>query len=112
VVITDSEIALTLPLWIDPLDPPPKRSVRFLILLIPVVVFAFTVGVILYCWRLPEAFEDLSGFDHAVYITYYLLSAGIFIFGFRRLLGTVRTYDNPTHGRSPRPDTDTIEVPA
>lgn len=90
--ITDSQIALAMPLWVDPLDPRPKRRLRSGALAIPAVASVLTLLVIFYCWSLPDAFPGLSGVDYWKYVFYYLLSAGLFIYGFRRLHSAVKNY--------------------
>jgi len=92
VAITDSQIALAMPLWVDPLDPRPKRRLRLAALAIPAIASVLTLLVIFYCWSIPDAFPGLSGVDYWKYVVYYLLSAGFFIFGFRRLSLVVKHY--------------------
>jgi hypothetical protein len=92
VSITDSQIALAMPLWVDPLDQRPKRRLRMAALAIPAVASVLTLLVILYCWSIPDAFPGLSGADYWKYVFYYLLSAGLFIYGFKRLSVVVKNY--------------------
>jgi len=94
--ITDSEVALTMPLWIDPMDPPLKRKLRGLILMIPVIVAVLTLIVILYCLKIPGAFPGWSVVDGWKYLIYYLLSAGFFIYGSRKIKGAVKDYSTPS----------------
>jgi hypothetical protein len=91
-VITDSQIALAMPLWVDPLDPRPKRTLRLAALSIPVVASVLTLLVIFYCWSIPDAFPGLSGGDYWKYVFYYLLSAGLYVYGFRKIISAVRNY--------------------
>jgi hypothetical protein len=101
VAITDRQIALTLPLWLDPLDPPIKRKLRLGMLMIPVLVSVLTLLVILYCWTIPGAFPGLTGVDFWKYLFYYLLSAGLFIYGFRRIQAEIKNYGR----KDPVPET-------
>jgi hypothetical protein len=64
IAITDAEFALAVPLWLDPLAPERKRKLRLYVLFLPLVVFAVTLAIVLYCWTLPEAFPDLTRFDY------------------------------------------------
>ena len=95
IAITDDEIALTMPLWLDPLDPPAKRNLRAFILMIPVVVAVLTLIVIVYCMRIPGAFSGLTGADYWKYFFYYLLSAGLFVHGFRKIHGAIKGHGVP-----------------
>jgi cell division protein FtsL len=92
VAITDSQITLAMPLWVDPLDPRPKRRLRLAALAIPAVVSVLTLLVVFYCWTIPDAFPGLSGADYWKYVFYYILSAGLFSYGFRRLHSAVKNY--------------------
>ena len=91
-VITDSQIALAMPLWVDPLDPRPKRRLRLAALAIPAVASVLTLLVIFYCWSIPDAFPGLSGGDYWKYVFYYLLSAGLYVYGFMKIISAVRNY--------------------
>jgi len=95
VAITDDEIALTMPLWLDPQDLPPKRKLRAFILMIPMAAAVLTLIVVLYCMRIPGAFPGLSTVDYWKYLFYYLLSAGLFIYGFRKIYGAIKGYSVP-----------------
>ena len=95
VAITDGEIALTMPLWIDPMDPPIKRKLRAFILMIPVIVAVLTLIIILYCLKIPGSFPGISVLDYWKYIIYYLLSAGLFSYGFREIQSAVKGYNVP-----------------
>ena len=99
--ITDSQIALAMPLWVDPLDPRPKRRLRLAALAIPAVASVVTLLVILYCWSIPDAFLGLSGVDYWKYVFYYLLSTGLFIYGFRRLSSVVKNYSEKMPAAEP-----------
>ncbi|NIO04392.1 MAG: hypothetical protein GTN74_07175 [Proteobacteria bacterium] len=91
-VITDREVALSAPLWIDPLDPSQKRNSRFVILMIPAGVFVVALVTIFYCWTIPNAFPKFTPSDYWMYTALLLVSAGLFIFGFLRVLAEVRSY--------------------
>jgi len=99
--ITDSQIALAMPLWVDPLDPRPKRRLRLAALAIPAVASVVTLLVIFYCWSISDAFPGLSGVDYCKYVFYYLLSAGLFIYGFRRLSSVVKNYSEKMPAAEP-----------
>lgn len=92
VAITDREIVLAMPLWIDPLDPPIKRKLKLAVLMIPAIASVLALLVVFYCWTIPDAFPGLTGMDYVKCILYYLLSAGLFVFGFQRIRGAIKNY--------------------
>jgi hypothetical protein len=96
VALTDSEIALAMPLWLDPLDRPVQRKIKMAVLLIPALAAALTLLVVFYCWTIPDAFRDLTGLDYLKYIFYYLIAIGLFILGYQRIKGAINNYgDSP-----------------
>lgn len=96
VALTDAEIALAMPLWLDPLAPSMQRQVKFAVLLIPALASVLTLLVVFFCWTMPEGFPELTGLDHVKYILYYLVGAGLFILGFQQIRGAVRNYGAST----------------
>ena len=94
VALTDSEIALAMPLWVDPLTPAMQRKLKMAVLLIPAISSALTVLIVFYCWTITNAFSDLTPLDHVKYILYYLVAAGLFIYGFRQIRGAIEKYDD------------------
>lgn len=94
--IADADFALSAPLWVDPLDPEQKRTARMVFLLLPAVVFAVALGVVLYCWTLPGAFPDMTGFDYGKYIVFYVLSGAAFRGGVSKGIGGSSTVQQRT----------------
>jgi len=92
VAITDAEIALAMPLWVDPLAAPIQRKIKLAALMIPAIASALTLLVVFYCWTIPDAFAGLTGIDYVKYVLYYLLSAGLFIYGFQRIRSAIKNY--------------------
>lgn len=102
--ITDEEIELAMPLWLDPLAPAAQRTIKFAGLLTPAFVAALTLAVVLYCWTIPEAFPGLTGLDRLKYILYYLVAAGIFVAGLTKIRSAINSYgDPPAATASPTP---------
>ena len=93
-VITDDQIALAMPLWVDPLDPKPKQKLRLAALLIPALVSVLALFVIMLCWPIPEAFPGLTTVAYWKYLFYYLVAAGFFIHGYRRIRSEIEAYDD------------------
>jgi len=60
--------------------------------MIPAIASVLTLLVVFYCWTIPDAFPGLTGIDHMKYVLYYLLSAGLFIYGFQRIRGAIKNY--------------------
>jgi len=92
VALTDSEIALAMPLWLDPLAPPVQRKIKFAVLLLPALASALTLLVVFYCWTQADAFPDLTGLDYVKYSFYYLIGAGLFFVGLQRIRGAIKNY--------------------
>jgi len=99
VAITDAEIALAMPLWADPLAAPIQRKIKLAALMIPAIASALTLLVVFYCWTIPDAFAGLTGIDYVKYVLYYLLSAGLFIYGFQRIRSAIKNYGVSSSGQ-------------
>ena len=93
-VITDDQIALAMPLWVDPLDPRQKQKLRMTVLMIPVLVSVLALLVIMLCWSIPDAFPGLTTVAYWKYLLYYLVAAGFFIHGYRRIRTEIEAYDD------------------
>jgi hypothetical protein len=91
-VITDQEVILAAPLWIDPLDLPQRRVVGFAVLMIPAIVFVISLISILHCWTIPNAFPRFGGSDYWIYGALYGASAAIFVFSVLNIIRAVRSY--------------------
>jgi predicted nucleic acid-binding Zn-ribbon protein len=91
-VITDQEVLLAAPLWIDPLDLPQTRTVRFAVLMIPAIVFVIALISIFYCWTIPNAFPRFGGSDYWIYGALYGASTAIFVFSVLNIIKAVRSY--------------------
>jgi cell division protein FtsL len=90
--ITDAQIALAMPLWVDPLDPPPKRKLRLAILTTPAAASVLAVLVVLSCRSIPDAFPGMTTVSYWKYGVYYLIAAGLYIYGYRRLNREIENY--------------------
>jgi hypothetical protein len=89
-VLTDRQIALVAPLWIDPVDPDQSRTRQLLILLSPLVVYAAACGLIVYAWTLPEG--PGAGVSRWAYGGLYILSLVFFTHGYRKVVAELRSY--------------------
>ena len=100
VALTDSEIALAMPLWLDPQANPVQRKIKFAVLLLPALASALTLLVVFYCWTQPDTFPDLTGLDYVKYSFYYLIGAGLFFVGFQKIQSAVKNYGVSRRRRS------------
>ncbi len=94
IVITDDQIALAMPLWVDPLDPRPKQKLRLAALMIPALVSILALLVIMLCWPIQDAFPGLTTVAYWKYLFYYLVAAGFFIHGYRRIRSEIVKYSD------------------
>jgi hypothetical protein len=83
-VLTDEQIALIAPLWIDPADPEQDRRVQLVALLAPALIFVLACGLIFYSWTLPAPYAASTA-SRWLYGVLYLLSAGLFVCGYRSI---------------------------
>lgn len=103
-VLTDRQIALVAPLWIDPADPNQNRTRQLLILLSPVAIYAVACGLIGYGWTLPEGTAGAGSVARWAYGGLYLMSLTSFIVGYRKVVAALRGYpgecsDSPAGAR-------------
>ena len=92
IAITDEQIALAMPLWIDPLDPQPKQKLRLYALMIPVLASVLALLVIMFCLSIPDAFPGLTTVSYWKYFFYYIVAAGLYIHGYRRIRYEIERY--------------------
>jgi hypothetical protein len=91
-ILTDEQISLITPLWIDPLSPVQNRIVRFAVLSIPFVVFFVAAAVILYSWTIPDPVTTANMFNDWMYGGLYILSLGVFVYSYWQLIIQLRQY--------------------
>jgi hypothetical protein len=91
-ILTDRQIALVAPLWIDPADPDQNRTWRLAALLSPLAVYAAACGLIVYAWTLPEGPGPGAGVSRWAYGGLYILSLIFFVHGYRKVVAELRGY--------------------
>lgn len=91
-ILTDRQVSLVAPLWIDPANPEQNQTVKFTILLTPFVVFVVAIGLIFYSWTIPNAFSSAGQLNRWVYGGLYVLSLGVFIYGCWQVITELRRY--------------------
>ncbi|RMF62278.1 MAG: hypothetical protein D6743_12300 [Calditrichaeota bacterium] len=91
-ILTDQQIALTAPLWLDPADHEQKKVIPFLILFAPAFIFVVACGLIFYVWSLPDALSGSGVLNRWVYGALYLVSAGFIVYAALQGRSGVRNY--------------------
>jgi predicted nucleic acid-binding Zn-ribbon protein len=91
-ILTDVQIALITPLFIDPTSPFQNRIVRFSVLSIPLVVFLVAAALILYSWTIPDTVTSASMINDWMYGGLYILSLGGFVYSYWQLIIQLRQY--------------------
>jgi hypothetical protein len=93
-------VDLIAPLWIDPISSKLSQTMKFMILLIPLVVFVVSVYLISNSWNIMGN-EELEGIfignntsNQVVYTGLYILSLTFFVYGYWRVLVEIRNYQN------------------
>lgn len=93
-ILTDSQVTLVAPLWIDPVDPEQNRSVKLTLLLAPFVIFVISISLTFYNGLLLGDFPSGASPSMVLLIILYVLSFAAFIYGFRRVLIGLRHYSD------------------
>ena len=92
VILTDEQIMLIAPLWIDPLNAARKNLVSLVILSIPFLIFIVACVIILYSWTLPGFIRIGESFNWWLYGGMFLLSFLLFLYGYRQVAMEVKRY--------------------
>jgi hypothetical protein len=74
------------PVWIDPLRAPRHRLIRMLVLVSPLVLFAVSIGLLLWNALLWGDFMDEVRLSAWAYYAAYLISVVLFLEGGRRVV--------------------------
>jgi len=92
------EVDLIAPLWIEPASPKPYQILKFMIFLIPLIIFVISVYLISYSWNIMKN-EEIEGIfvgnntnNQVVYIGLYVISIAFFIYGYWRILEEIHRY--------------------
>lgn len=96
--LSDERMRLIAPLWIDPKSSKLSQTLKFMILLVPLVVFVVSVYLISNSWSIMGN-EELEGIfignntsNHIYYIGLYILSSVFFVYGYWRVLVEICNY--------------------
>jgi hypothetical protein len=82
----DGYLAMIAPVWIDPLRAPRHRLIRMLVLVSPLVLFAVSIGLLLWNALLWGDFMDEVRLSAWAYYAAYLISVVLFLEGGRRVV--------------------------
>jgi hypothetical protein len=92
-VLTDRQIALIAPLWLDADVPGRPRALPLLVLAAPFVIFVIAVGAVAYSWQETDAFRTVGTLNLRIFAALYALGLIAFVAGamdMRRALGDAR----------------------
>jgi hypothetical protein len=94
--LSDKDIASIASPWIDKIESKKNRKIKFLILIIPFVIFIISSILIVYEWivldKLNETADIIWTFPGGKYINYYIFSISyiislvFFIYGYKKLI--------------------------
>ena len=90
-ILTDEQIILIAPLWIDPADPLQNKTVQFGILSLPLLVFVAAGVLVSFIWRTSDGTNTIL-LNQWLFGGLYLVSLGIFVFGYWQLVAQLRRY--------------------
>lgn len=91
IILTDQQIALIAPLWIDPLVKERNRAINLAVLLLPFFFFVMACGLIIYLWALPNVLS--SPIQPWIYGGLYGLSLGLFGYSCWQIKEALRRYN-------------------
>jgi len=92
-ILTDEQIMLIAPLWIDPLNIKNKNIFSFLILSIPFFIFIVSCSMIFYSWTIPGFLRFGELLNWWLYGGLYALGLLIFIYGYYLVSSAVKSYN-------------------
>ena len=93
-LFTNQQIALSLPLWIDPISSRMVQIIKFVVLLIPFFFFILSCYMI-FSLNVEETFpiftENIKDND-LIYIGVYIISSTFFAYSYYQLIKGIRDY--------------------
>jgi hypothetical protein len=92
-ILTDEQIMLIAPLWIDPLNPNKKNIISLIILSIPFLIFIVSCIMILYSWTIPGLLRLEETLNWWLYGGMFSLSFLLFIYGYRQIARELQLYE-------------------
>lgn len=91
-ILTNQQVALIAPMWIEPLKPRREQIFQIFIVLLPFMIFVAACGLIIYCWVILDTFPGAGPLQRWIWSGLYLSSLGIFIYGCLKVITELRHY--------------------
>jgi hypothetical protein len=91
-ILTDEQIMLIAPLWIDPLQSERKNWLARIILFVPFLIFLVSCIMILYSWTIPGFLRLGETLNWWLYGGMFSLSFLLFIYGYRQIARELQLY--------------------
>jgi hypothetical protein len=98
-LLTDRQIALIAPLWLDADVPGRPRALPVLVLAAPFVIFVIAIGAVAYSWQETDAFRTVGTLNLRIFAGLYALGLIAFVAGtmdMRRALRDARASVQPS----------------
>ncbi|MFZ5519319.1 MAG: hypothetical protein ACOY90_21990 [Candidatus Zhuqueibacterota bacterium] len=91
-IVTPAQIALIAPLWVDPLKSAKDNAWHYFLFLLPCFIFIASCVLILNTWTMSPTALFAGAFFRWLYFALYVVSALVFIYGFKGVRGAIRSY--------------------
>jgi len=78
--LSDVEVARTAPLWLDPKDDKQNKIIRTFVLLLPMIMYFVSIGLIFFSWNLPQSSLGIEPYFRPATTILYLSFGGL-LFG-------------------------------
>jgi hypothetical protein len=90
-------IALVAPLWIDPINSEQSHALRFIILIVPFIIFIASIVVLLYTWVIIAdvtfpAFPAANYLNQMIFGGLYIISLGFSIYSYWHIIKKLNHY--------------------
>jgi hypothetical protein len=93
-VFTNERIALPSPVWIDPISPRITQISKFVLLLIPFIIYILSCYMI-FSLKVESTFpifSENSKNNELLYMGVYVFSSTFFIYGYYQIIKRIRDY--------------------
>lgn len=91
-ILTDEQIMLIAPLWIDPLKSKKQNFMASIIFSIPFLIFIVSCTLILYSWTIPGSLRLGESLNWWLYGGMFALSFLLFYYGYRQIAREMKLY--------------------
>lgn len=93
-ILTDNQISLVAPIWIDPINRERNRTIRYSILFGPFLIFVVSCLFNIYSWTIPESSSSVGQLPQWIYGALYALGLGVFLFGHGKARAVIRQHSH------------------